>query len=82
MLIRGGAYLIILRRRPFEKVLNGLRVNGGGGGVVGVFNHEFIKSLIIRDFGDVLKNPFRYVHRFLLHTLSLKKIPKIAMHDL
>ena len=36
----------------------------------GVFDCEFTKSLIIRDFDDVLKNPFRYVHLFLLHTLS------------
>ena len=40
----------------------------------GVFDREFTKSLIIRDFDDVLKNPFRYVHLFLLHTLSSKKI--------
>ena len=48
----------------------------------GVFDRDFAKSLIIRDFDDVLKNPFRYVHLFLLHTLSSKKILKIAMHDL
>ena len=47
-----------------------------------VFDREFTKSLINRDFGDVLKNPFKYVHLFLLHTLLSKKIPKIAMHDL
>ena len=35
--------------------------------------HEFTKSLIIRDFDDVLKNPFRYVDLFLLHTLLSKK---------
>ena len=29
---------------------NGLQVNGGG-----VFDRDFIKSLIIRDFDDVLK---------------------------
>ena len=51
-----------------------------GGGVV--FDRDFTKSLIIRDFDDVLKNPFRHVHLFLLHTLSSKKFPKIAMHDL
>ena len=56
---------------------NGLHVNGGG-----VFDREFAKSLTIRKFGDVLKNPFTYVHRFVLHTLSSKKFPKIAMHDL
>ena len=48
----------------------------------GVFDREFTKSLIIHDFDDVLKNPFRYVHLFLLHTLLSKKIPKITMHDL
>ena len=40
--------------------INGLQVNGGG-----VFDRDFTKSLIIRDFDDVLKNPFRYVHLFL-----------------
>ena len=50
--------------------LNGLQVNGG------VFDREFTKSLIIRDFDDVLKNPFRYVALFLLHTLLSKKISK------
>ena len=49
-----------------------------GGGV----DRDFTKSLIIRDFDDVLKNPFRYVDLFLLHTLLSKKIPKIAMQDL
>ena len=49
-----------------------------GGGVY----REFTKSLIFRDFDDALKNPFRYVHLFLLHTLLSKKIPKIAMQDL
>ena len=48
----------------------------------GVFDRDFAKSLIIRDFDDVLKNPFRYVALFLLHTLLSKKIPKIAMQDL
>ena len=47
-----------------------------------VFDREFTKSLIIRDFDDFLKNPFRYVALFLLHTLLSKKIPKIAMQDL
>ena len=56
--------------------INGLQVNGGG------FDREFTKTVIIRDFDDVLKNPFRYVHLFLLHTLLSKKIPKIAMQDL
>ena len=40
----------------------------------GVFDRDFTKSLIIRDFDDVLKNPFRYVDLFLLHTLLSKKI--------
>ena len=35
----------------------------------GVFDRDFTKSLIIRDFDDFLKNPFRYVHLYLLHTL-------------
>ena len=38
------------------------------------FDREFTKSLIIRDIHDVLKNPFRYVHLFLLHILLSKKI--------
>ena len=38
-----------------------------------MFDREFTKSLIIRDFDDVLKNPFRYVHLFILHTLLSKK---------
>ena len=50
---------------------NGLKVNGGG-----VFDREFTKSLMICDLDDVLKNPFRYVHLFLLHTLSKKKFRK------
>jgi len=48
----------------------------------GVFDRDFTRSLIIRDFDDVLKNPFRYVDLFLLHTLLSKKFPKIAMQDL
>ena len=55
---------------------NGLQVNGG------VFDRDFTKSLIIRDFDGVLKNPIRYVNLFLLHTLLSKKIPKIATQDL
>ena len=48
---------------PFSrKLVNGLQVNGGGG--VWVFDREFTKSLMIRDFDDVLKNPFRYVVLF------------------
>ena len=38
-----------------------------------MFDREFTKSLIILDFDDVLENPFRYVHLFLLHTLLSKK---------
>ena len=56
---------------------NGLHVKGGR-----VFDREFTKSLIIHDFDDVLKNPFRYVDLFLLHTLLSKKFPKIAIQDL
>ena len=48
----------------------------------GLFDREFSKSLIIRDFDDVLKNPFTYVDLFLLHILSKKKFPKIAMQHL
>ena len=33
-------------------IVNGLQLNG-------VSDHDFTKSLIIRDFDDVLKNPFR-----------------------
>ena len=39
-----------------------------------MFDREFTKSLIIRDFDEVLKNPFRYVVLFSLHKLLLKKI--------
>ena len=48
--------------------INGLQVNEG------VFDRDFTKSLIIRNFDDVLKNPVRYVSLFLLHTLLSKKI--------
>ena len=48
----------------------------------GPFDREFTKSLMIRDFDDVLKNHFRYVHLFLLHTLLSKICSKIVMHDL
>ena len=37
-----------------------------------MFDRDFTKSIIICDFDDVLKNPFRYVDLFLLHTLSKK----------
>ena len=39
----------------------------------GVFEREFTKSLIFRDFDDALKHPLRYVHLFLLHKLLSKK---------
>ena len=42
-------------------MLNGLQVK--------LFDRDFAKSLVIRDFDDVLKYPFRYVDLFLLHTL-------------
>ena len=42
---------------------------GGGRG----YDRDFTKSLMIRDFDDVLKNPFRYVDIFLLQTLLSKK---------
>ena len=48
----------------------------------GMFDREFTESLIIRDFDDILKNPFRYVHLFLYTHYYRKKFPKIAMHDL
>ena len=50
-----------------NRFFNGLQVNGG------VFDRNFTKSLIIRDFDNVLKNPFRYVDLFLLHTLLSQK---------
>ena len=52
---------------------NGLQVKGGG-----VFDSEFTRSLIIRDFDDVLKNPFRYVDLFLLHRRSLSKFGDVT----
>ena len=51
-----------------ETLVNGLQVKGG------LFGREFTKSLMFRDFDDVLENSFRYVHLFLLHTLLSKKI--------
>ena len=33
-----------------------------------MFDRKFTKSLIIRDFDDVLKDPFRHVHLFLYYT--------------
>ena len=50
--------------------LNGLQVIGGA------FDRDSTKHLIIRDFDDVLKNPFRYGDLFLLHTLLSKKFRK------
>ena len=47
-----------------RSTVNGLQVNRGG-----VFDRVFTESLIIRDFDDTLKNPYRYVNLFLLHTL-------------
>ena len=45
---------------------------------MGVLHRESTKSVIFRDFDDVLKSPFRYVHLFLLQTLLSKKIPKLS----
>ena len=39
-----------------------------------MFDRDFTKSLIIRDFDHVLENPFGYVDLFLLHTLLSKQI--------
>ena len=69
------AFLVLKIMKSADKI-NGLQVNGG------VFDRDFAKSLIIRDFDDVLKNPFRYVDLFLLHKLLSKKFPIIAMQDL
>ena len=49
-------------------MINGLQVNVGG-----MFDREYTKRLMIRDFDDVLKYPFRCEHLFLLHTLLSKK---------
>ena len=59
-------------------MINGLQVNGGG-----VFDREFTKSLIIRDFDDVLKYNFRsfWIVSYYTHYYQ-KKFPKIAMQDL
>ena len=51
---------------PPSYTLNGLQVNGG------MLYRKFTKSLIFRDFDDVLRNPFRYLHIFQLRTLSSK----------
>ena len=47
-----------------------------------MFDREFTKNLIIWDFDDVLKNPFRYVHLFYYTHYYQKNFPKIAMQDL
>ena len=52
---------ILLNVREYK--VNDLQVNGGRG----VFDREFTESLIIRDFEDVLKNPF--LNLFLLQIL-------------
>ena len=58
--------------------INSLQVNGGG-----VFDRKFTKSLIIRDFDDVLKNPLENKGSFsITHIIIRKKFRKIAMHDL
>ena len=49
-------------------MINGLQVNGGR-----VFDRNFTKSLIIRDFDDVLKNPFRYSGSFPITHIIIKK---------
>ena len=43
---------------------------------------KFTKSFIFRDFDDVLRDPFRYVHLFLLVHYYQNYFSKIAMHDL
>ena len=43
----------------------------------GVFDREGTNGLIFRDFDNALKNPFRYVHLFLLHTLLSKQNSEI-----
>ena len=39
-----------------------------------MFDRDITKGLVIRDFDDVLKNPFSYVILFLLHTSLSKAI--------
>ena len=51
-------------------------------GHMGMQYRKFTKSLMFGDFDDVLKDPFRYVHLFLLLISLSKKNSKIAMHDL
>ena len=49
----------------------------------GALYREFTKSLIFRDFDDVLKNSFWICASFsITYIIIKKKISKIAMHDL
>ena len=54
----------------FEEISQWFTGKQGEGGLY----REFTKSFIFRNFDDVLKNPFEYVHLFLLPTLLPKKI--------
>ena len=54
--------------KNFNAGINGLQVNWG------MWYRKFTKRLIFRDFDDVLKNPFGFVHLFLLLTLLSKNI--------
>ena len=61
----------------FLTSINGLQVNGGG-----VFDRDFTKSLIIRDFYDALKNLLdMWIFSYYTHYYQ-KKFPTIAMQDL
>ena len=51
--------------------LNDLQVNEG------CSIASLLLSLIFHDFGDVLKDPFRYVHLFQLYTLLQKKTRQV-----
>ena len=56
--------------------VNGLHVKGG------VFDHEFTKSLIIRDFDDFWKILLDVcIFSYYTHNYQ-RKFPKITMHDL
>ena len=59
-------------------IFNGLQVNEGSS----TASLEFIKSLLFRDFDDVLKDLYRYVHIFLLFKLLSIMISKITNDDL
>ena len=62
------------------RFFNGLQVNGGrGSSTASLF--QFTTSLIFRDFYDVLKHPFRYVHLFLLLTLSINRHARPVTED-